>query len=227
MKLVVFIIATFLISFNIGAIEASREFSTGKLSINTKWISNQMGSDALYAFINFNPSNNTPTCQRISFIQAARVRTSDKTDYVWKATEGQSNRNHIMTKKSASIQDGFFIDHDASLCKQGKKCSPFYRDSWENNDESKDGMSLEGQKESASMLDAPFGWESFEEIKLEACAVCQEGEELKVLSCVEWGGIWPITDSKEILPLKFRKEASPTFKEALEKFQSFYKDSNF
>lgn len=73
------------------------------------------------------------------------------------------------------------------------------------------------------MFDAPFGWENFESIELEACVVCQNHDSLQALVCGKWGGKWPLTEDRSILPITMHEEPSPSFNEALKKFIDFYK----
>jgi hypothetical protein len=198
-KLLTFLIAL-VISNPLWAASVEYKSLVGVMSADIKWEINHTGTDILYALLKLRPNEHVPTCSRLSFIQIAKL-TVNGSDYVWADSEGQSNRNLILTKKQSGIEPGYFIDHNASLCTRGKSCSPFYRDSWANEEESQDGASTNFSKKAASLFDAPYGWERFEEIKLEACAVCQNGEELKVLSCVEWGGKWPLIEQRQILPI--------------------------
>ncbi len=128
----------------------------------------------------------------------------------------------MKTVEGPTVEGGFFIDHDASVCRAGQECSPFYRDSWPNPEESADGSSTAVEKKTASLFDAPFGWESFESIELEACAVCLNQRRYEVFACVRWGGKWPLTAERFLLPLSMAPKASPTFNEALERFFEFY-----
>ncbi len=196
---------------------------TGELSIEINWIINFSGNDALSSLISFKPNKQAPTCERLSFIQTARLQVTEDIDYIWDEIEGQKSRNFMMTSSSLITKPGYFIDHDALKCQQGKTCSPFYRDSWENPDESHDGESSLQNKKMASMFDAPYGWERFEQIDLEACAVCQNGSDLQVLACAHWGGKWLPTEDKSILPVHMSEEASATFYDALKKFHHYYK----
>jgi hypothetical protein len=214
-KLIIIPFFVYAFTLKMYAFEVSSDDTQMRININ--WTINQTGSDALYSKITFTPNDKTPTCDRLSFIQTAKVQTSPGVNYIWKETEGQSNRNLMLTNS------GYFIDHDASKCEKDKKCSPFYRDSWENLDESNDGASGDLIKKEAIMLDAPFGWESFESIDLEACSICQNGIELKVLACLEWGGSWPSTSDRAINSIKFNSKPSKDFENALYRFINFYR----
>lgn len=57
--------------------------------------------------------------------------------------------------------------HAAFQPTAGKPCSPYFRDSWANPDESQDGANYGGAAGEASLADYPFGWDSFETISLE------------------------------------------------------------
>jgi hypothetical protein len=210
--------------FQINAFGIEKNFTNNNGTITTKieWTFNQTKADALSAMIKFKPNQNTPICNRISFIQIARVLTSPGIDYVWKLNEGQINRNYMMTYPELDIIPGYFIDHDAIKCSKGKTCSPFYRDSFENPDESSDGRNTTKLKLEASMFDAPYGWENFEEIDLEACAVCQNNSTLNVLACTTWGGKWGLTEERSINPIQFNSSASKTFLKAFYNFNDFY-----
>jgi hypothetical protein len=221
------IVASCLFQLKAFGIEKSFTNNVGKISTKIDWSYNQTNSDVLSAIIKFTPNQDTPSCKRISFIQMARVLTGPGIDYVWKSNEGQINRNYIKTRSGVDIIPGFFIDHDAIKCSKGKTCSPFYRDSFENPEESSDGSTSTDLKLEASMFDAPFGWESFEEIDLEACAVCQNDSIIKVLACTTWGGKWGITEERSINSIQFNNLPSNTFLKALYNFNKFYSNENF
>lgn len=215
--------ALFALSINTYADEASSKFPLGTASADIHWGSNDTGDDVLIANLKFTPNKKTPLCERISFIQTAQVEKAPGVDYEWNEAEGQTNRNHIRTKKTATIERGFFIDHDAIKCKDKKNCSPFYRDSWPNSQYSQDGFSLAHKSQPASLHDAPFGWTSFEQIRLEACAYCVTAGQKSPLGCLDWGGYWGLTGPKTVLPIKFHERPTATFLDALKRFEEFYR----
>ncbi len=202
--------------------QVSEKFDYGEIRAEVAWAINDTGGDALRGLVSFTPNSAAPTCERLSFIQTARVRVDADTDYPWEMGSGQSHRTIIKTVAAPGIEGGFFIDHDAGRCRPEMLCSPFYRDSWPNSDESADGASTEVEKKTATLFDAPFGWESFESIELEACAICQNPGSLEVLACAHWGGRWPLTSERYILPMTMARRASPTFDDALRRFFNFY-----
>jgi len=128
----------------------------------------------------------------------------------------------MRTKAGAAngVTPGFFLDHDAFKCAPGAACSPYFRDSWPNPDESGDGANSAKNRSEASLVDYPFGWEFFERITLETCARCADTGEF--LGCASWGGSWPAVGDRSLLPASASERPSATFNEALRLFDAFY-----
>jgi hypothetical protein len=135
---------------------------------------------------------------------------------------GEAPRNLMRTveKRVAGVEGGYFLDHDAFKCTAGQPCSPYYRDSWANPRESRDGFVAGGHAAVASLVDYPFGWSTFETISLEACARCVDTG--RFLGCVKWGGAMPPIGARRVLPIQMSDAPSPTFLAALARFETFY-----
>jgi hypothetical protein len=192
-----------------------RAGAQGSFAIDLSWINDpDTGEDALRGFIQYNPHANLPACPRLTASQIARVKTESGQNLIWDAVTGQSARNSIRTV------DGFYVDHDALKCQPGHRCSPYFRDSWPNANESSDGsISMTGLASPASMIDYPYGWLDFASIELETCMIC--ATDSRVLDCVSWGARWGNTTPQTFMaPVVASQSAS--FKEALSRFFSFY-----
>ncbi len=186
----------------------------GQMSTQVNWGENEFHEEVLLGKVSFRPNAHTPYCSSIRFIQAARVRFQDGRDLQWEM--GEAPRNRMRT------DSGFFIDHSAFQCEGNKNCSPYYRDSWPNPNESQDGFNTVGPVE-ASLFDAPFGWSIFDSIELEACAYCLNGRERSSLGCAHWGGRWGQTGDKVLLPVRYEPGPSSHFLDALRRFEAFYR----
>jgi hypothetical protein len=196
---------------------ANFRLEAGTITTEESWTTNpETGEDVLRGRVTFTPSATTPSCRSIRFVQAARVQTSKDHDLDWDG--GQQNRNLMRTKADPArgITPGYFVDHDAYKCSPGKACSPYFRDSWANPDESQDGSSAKP----ASLIDYPFGWTSFESIDLESCARCADTGAF--LGCAQWGGSWPATGERTLRPTSAADTPSATFNEALRLFEASY-----
>jgi hypothetical protein len=190
------------------------------ISAQVSWVvDSDSGEDALRGFVEYTIQPDTPVCQSIRLIQAARIETAPGINLNWQS--GESNRNLIRTvaDPSKAILAGFYIDHDAAACSPGKACSPYFRDSWANPAESHDGKKTQNTSVNASMIDYPFGWSSFQTITLESCAQCVDNAQF--LGCVQWGGDWP-AGGRSLLPVIYEAQPSATFLSALELFKKFY-----
>jgi len=175
---------------------AAFALARGTMTVAENWTNDPTtGEDVLHGFVSFAPGPAAPACRALRFVQAARVEVSPGRDIDW--AEGQQNRNLVRTAADAArgVEAGYFIDHDATRCAAGAACSPYYRDSWPNPDESADG-STSPDPRSASLADYPFGWTSFERIALEACVRCVDTGDF--LGCAVWGADWPETGSRTL-----------------------------
>lgn len=170
--------------------------SNGRWNVDLAWVYVDVivdSFDALRGIISFTPNHSAPQCERITFIQTAKVLDNELNDYIWPNLEAP--RNEIMTKSSFGVNKGFFVDHLASECQKGKSCSPYYRDYWPNEEDgSNDGYKNGEDISSAVLVDYPYGWEEISSIKLEACAVCADNQ--FVYSCFNWGGSWPVVGER-------------------------------
>ena len=187
------------------------------LSTSISWsVDPESQEDVLRGFIQFTPTGSTPECGSIRFIQSARVEITPGVDLNWGS--GEANRNLMRTA------NGFFVDHDAFKCSKGSACSPYFRDSWPNPDESKDGSNTAEKISSSSLIDYPLGWSEFQRITLESCALCVESAQF--LGCVRWGGDWPGMGGRTLISPTVSGNPSTTFLDALARFNLFYSKSN-
>lgn len=208
-------------------VQLSAPVHNGTVIASVGWtVDRETGADVLRGSIAYRPDSTSDgaSCQSIRFVQVARVERNGDSDYDW--NNGEVNRNLIRTSANLSqgVRRGYFVDHDAFECSPGEHCSPYFRDYWPNPVESQDG-SLDGRSSTqASLVDYPFGWENFESIALESCARC--ADDGRFLACAEWGGRWPELGDRVILPIRVHDQPSPTFVEALRRFNVFYANSN-
>ncbi|MEN9528802.1 MAG: hypothetical protein RI932_675 [Pseudomonadota bacterium] len=208
------------------AIKTKFDLSKGTFSLDIRWTTVQQTADeidVLAGKVSFLPefSSSKEICGAVSFIQSARVLNNRGQDFQW--PQGQHVRNAMRTiAQGSKITAGYFIDHDATLCKAGHpNCSPFFRDSWPNpEDGSQDGSTVDGKARAAVLVDYPFGWEVISSISLEACAVCRESGEY--LGCATWGGTWPPVGERFVHTPTFSEQPSATFTSALERFKNYY-----
>jgi hypothetical protein len=188
----------------------------GSFSVLQEWAqleSGPMFNEVMTGNIAFTPSRSAPVCRSISFVQMAQVLDNHGKNYEWPLDEAPRN-----TMRSRA---GFFVDHLASQCNQGEKCSPFYRDFWPNTEEgSKDGSVSSSSTVSAVLVDYPFGWEFISSIRLEACAVCRDT--MKVYGCFNWGGHWGLTSDRAFHPVSATSTPSAEWNEALQRFNGYY-----
>ena len=181
-------------------------------SASVSWtVDPESKEDVLRGFIQYTPTSSTPYCSSIRFIQVARVEVSPGKDLQWGS--GEANRNLMRTP------DGYFVDHDAFKCKKGSPCSPYFRDSWANSNESQDGSNL-WVSSPASLIDYPRGWSEFQRISLEACAQCETTGSF--YGCVSWGGNWPGVGKRTLIGPTLSMGPSITFLNALIHFYRFY-----
>lgn len=208
------------------AIKAQFDLPKGKFSLDTRWTKIQQTADetdVLAGRVTFLPKqfSTQQSCGAISFIQIARVLDNRGEDFEWPL--GQDARNYMRTTmQGTKISAGYFIDHDASVCKESQpSCSPFFRDSWPNSEDgSQDGSIDERRSRAAVLVDYPFGWEVISSIALEACAVCRESGEY--LGCATWGGTWPPVGERFVHTPQFSERPSATFSNALARFKKYY-----
>ncbi|NBW83011.1 hypothetical protein EBR21_14770 [bacterium] len=203
------------------------ELPKGIFTVESKWTTVQQTSsetDVLFGKVSFkaNPKAVASHCQSISFIQTARIQDNKGRDFQWPS--GQSVRNEIRTQRdSQGVEQGYFIDHDAVNCDDGRSsCSPFFRDHWPNSDVgSQDGSVGERKVKAAVLMDFPYGWELIASAALETCAVCRDSNE--VYGCVTWGGTWPLTGERYLHDPVASESQSKTFAKALSMFEAHYK----
>ncbi|MBM3383490.1 MAG: hypothetical protein FJY29_13795 [Betaproteobacteria bacterium] len=208
------------------AIKTNFDLPKGRFSLDSRWTTVQQTADeidVLAGRVSFLPKQRSSKekCGAISFIQTARVLNNRGQDFEW--PQGQHARNAMRTTtRGQKILPGYFIDHDAVLCKEGHQgCSPFFRDSWPNSEDgSQDGSILDGRSHAAVLVDYPFGWEVISSISLEACAVCRDSGEY--LGCASWGGTWPPVGERFVHTPVFSEQPSATFVNALERFKNYY-----
>jgi hypothetical protein len=191
----------------------------GTFDVLQEWAqleSGPMFNEVMTGRIVFSPKPTAPACKAISYIQIARVLDNYGNNYDWPLEE--SPRNLIRSKR------GYFVDHLASQCAQGKACSPFYRDYWPNDEEgSRDGSVGATGTTSAILTDYPFGWETIGSIELEACAVCRETSE--VYGCFNWGGHWGLTTDRAFHPASATAAPSAEWSSAVNAFRLYYSSS--
>lgn len=176
--------------------------------------------DVVAGFIEFIPSDSTPACESLRFVQIAKVRVSSGEDYEWPLGEAPRNEMRTIEDDERGILGGFYVDHSAFLCRDESECSPYFRDHFPNPEYSRDGTHTDGRSEPASLMDFPFGWSTIADITLEACARCVDTGEF--LGCVDWGAYWPLIEPRGLLPIRHHPEPSPTFWDALERFERYY-----
>ena len=73
-------------------------------------------------------------------------------------------KSELQGNAQSGILSGYFVDHDASTCAPGAPCSPYFRDSWANPGESRDGFHFGGSSAPSSLVDYPFGWDVMQRI---------------------------------------------------------------
>ncbi len=144
--------------------QAKINTQNGDFTVAAFWSSDpEDGESVLEATVSFMPNNERfPACSSLKMIQTAHLTVADGSNYVWDG--GEINRNLMETP------GGVYIDHDASKCKKGAACSPYFRDSWANPEGSQNGYAQgAGRVASVSLRDYPVGWENFNRIALESC----------------------------------------------------------
>jgi hypothetical protein len=189
------------------------------VSCTSHWTTDSdTGDDVLRGYVQYTPTSRTEKCKSIRFIQIARVEVSPGNDLQWQS--GESDRNLMRTPKNIpGIVPGFYVDHIAFACTRGKSCSPYFRDSWPNANESQDGSNELGKVAKASLVDYPSGWDSFQTMTLESCAQCVDTGSF--LGCAHWGADWP-SGGRTLFPITYSSAPSATFEKALEIFHAFY-----
>jgi hypothetical protein len=200
----------------------TRRVNTGVLSASVSWeVDEDTHEDVLRGWVEYRALGGPDCdCTSIRFVQVARIRQTDGRDLEWQLGEAPRNLMRTVADRGAGVQSGYFLDHDAFKCTAGRPCSPYYRDSWANPRESRDGFVIGNHVAAASLVDYPFGWSMFETISLEACARCVDSG--RFLGCVTWGGAMPPIGARRVLPIQMSEAPSPTFQAALARFEAFY-----
>jgi hypothetical protein len=208
------------------AASVTRTVKAGVLSASVSWeVDEDTHEDVLRGRVEYRPLEGPDCdCTRIRFVQIARVRQTDGRDLTWHLGEAPRNLMRTVEERDAGVEGGYFLDHDAFKCTAGRPCSPYYRDSWANPRESRDGFVMGRRVATASLVDYPFGWSMFETISLEACARCIDTG--RFLGCVKWGGAMPPIGARRVLPIQISDAPSPTFWVALTRFEAFYAPSS-
>lgn len=172
-----------------------------EFNYSIKWDLNDFGEDVLFAIIEYESE-----CKNKNFIQIAKVIDNENKDLVWDLASGEMNRNETSV-------DGFFVDIYHHRCQKGKACSPFYKDYFPEGENSKNKI---------KMIDAPFGWSRFEEIRLETCVFCSDTNRFE--GCISWGGTFPLFGDKRIIHNVEKINVSNNFIKALKLFYNFYEN---
>ncbi|MGZ3691764.1 MAG: hypothetical protein ACXVAX_09680, partial [Pseudobdellovibrio sp.] len=112
-------------------------------SIITGWTqSPETGEDVLATQLTYKAQFNK---KQVRWMQIARVQNNDDSDYDFKGFQEDRNLNRTA--------DGYYMDQNYDICKEDRsKCSYFYRDHFENPDESVEENNID------QMADFPFGW---------------------------------------------------------------------
>lgn len=197
------------------------EVPAGTMRVEESWLVDPVTQeDVLRGRVTFTPGRSAPACRSVRFVQAARVETKLGQDLDWPS--GEAPRNLMRTRPDAArgVVAGYFVDHDAYKCAAGRACSPYFRDSWPNPDESADGANTPRPGRAASLVDYPFGWSMFERISLESCARCVDDG--SYLGCARWGATWPEIGDRLLAQPSAAAAPSPTFLEALKLFGQYY-----
>jgi hypothetical protein len=195
---------------------------SGTLVAEVRWVVDKVtAADALRGRIEYRPDGDPRhCCENIRFVQVARVQKNGGQDYDWQMGEADRNRQRTPAAERYGVMGGYFVDHRAAGCAYGEPCSPYFRDSWANPDESQDGFQRGDERESASLVDYPYGWDAIERISLESCARCVDTGAF--LACAQWGAAWPAQGPRDIAPVRITARPSMTFLAALRRFDSFY-----
>jgi hypothetical protein len=181
---------------------------SGEFTISTGWTVNDLNLDAIQGELKYFPKKRT--CDKIGFIQIARMTDNHNQNLKFSLGSGLSPRNEMLTLNN------FFIDHNPVNCRKRRKCSPYFVDHWPEG-----GNFYQKNSSYAKMSDYPFGWEEFSKIELESCAVCVSNQ--KPLGCIKWGGEFSLAGVKKIQKPTWNKKESEDFRKALNMFSSFYK----
>ena len=191
--------------------QAAVRLQAGSLVAHVSWVVDGVtSSDALRGRVEYRPEpDQRASCHHIRFVQIARVQRNGGPDYDWQL--GEADRNLLRTPRAeeSGILGGYYVDHQASACTFERPCSPFFRDSWANPSESRDGFQRGARTAPASLIDYPFGWDTIEQVSFESCARCVETGAF--LGCADWGARWPAQGPREILPIQVHQIPSQTF----------------
>jgi hypothetical protein len=195
---------------------------SGTVVAHVSWVSDSDTSyDALRGRIEYLPAP-VPgrSCNSIRFVQIARVQRNGGSDYEWTLAESARNLLKTPAAGESGIIAGYYVDHRAAACTFERPCSPYYRDSWANPRESRDGFQRGHSTAVASLVDYPYGWDTVEQISLESCARCVDSGAF--LGCADWGARWPRQGARDISPIQVHQRPSETFLAALDRFEAFY-----
>ena len=202
--------------------QGSLRLRSGILAATVNWtVDGETSSEVLRGYVEYHPNaEEGNSCSSIRFIQVAETKQNGGADYEWQGQEQHRNLLRTSSAMGDGIQSGYFVDHKAIACTPGKPCSPYFRDSWANVRESRDGFQIGRDTAPASLVDYPVGWQTLEQISLESCARCVETGQF--LGCAQWGARWPLQGERSIAPINIHENPSKTFLAALRKFEKFY-----
>lgn len=175
----------------------------------------------LEGHIEFHPSvKSCPKCKLIRLVQIVRVFEKPGVQYRWTGDEAPREKMKTKADKKKGIEKGFFVDHLAKDCSKGKGCSIYY------NDPAPSATAQEGSNDGttavhASLFDGPQG-DADDVYEFETCARCHDTGEY--LGCVDWG--FSVDGSGKSSPTPPFEHGFPTetFREAVKKFDKYYKN---
>jgi hypothetical protein len=170
--------------------------------------------------IEFMPDpKNCPVCPSIRLVQVVRVSEKPGQDYTW--TGGEANREKVKTAedKTKGVMPYHFVDHLATGCTAGGKCSIYYRDHAPNSADSQDGSNDGTTAQKASLWDRPVG-DADDIFEFETCARCATNG--VYLRRFNWGFTADSSGTVTKSATSESEKPSATFLEAVAKFDKFY-----
>ncbi|HEY2290598.1 MAG TPA: DUF4157 domain-containing protein [Thermoanaerobaculia bacterium] len=172
--------------------------------------------------IEFYPDPKTcPKCNLIRLVQIVRVFEKPGQPYAF--TGGEAPREKMKTKEDAkkNTKAGYFVDHFAKKCSEGKGCSIYYRDHAPNATKSQDGSNDGKTVSKASLWDHPFG-DADDVFEFETCARCHDTG--SYLGCVDWGFTADAAGTATLTSPFEHGVPSSTFDAAIAAFNKYYKN---